>query len=184
MWRKHQLAKLQTDILMLYHVNLLELIKTEYSETITMTFLYRGVSKQLDLDRKGLLTPLGSYSEVAARYDGKMRYDGTFVYGVSRSNAVRAHHIESGLYDGCFVSTTRNREKAIYFATTGYTESGWIYVIDPDLFNKYEVESEKFSDPKYPTEEEISICAKDCQHIPKDVIIEKYEVDENGKRKF
>ncbi|WP_370543321.1 hypothetical protein [Geobacter sp. OR-1] len=70
-------------------------------------------------------------------------------HGESEDNAVRAHHIESGLYGGCFVSTTRNEKMARRFATYN-EEKGWVYIIDESLFERYGVISKEFPDPQYP----------------------------------
>lgn len=147
-----------------------------------MTFLYRGVSKVKDSDLDGKLFPKGSKSKVAALHDGKIKYDGTFTYGESEDNGVRAHQIETGLYDGCFVSTTKNEQAAIHFATSNFSEPGWVYIIDPCVFEEWGVKRREFTDPLYPEEKEVSIRSGDCGAIPAGVIVMKYEVDTNGKR--
>ena len=144
-----------------------------------MTFLYRGVSKKKDSTLNGQLSPNGSQPQITPLHDGKIKYDGTFTYGESEDNAVRAHHIETGLYGGCFVSATKNETRAAFFATSNYSEQGWVYVLDPSLFKKYGVNSKEFPDSLYPDEEEISIRAADCGPITPEVIVEKYEVDCN-----
>lgn len=148
-----------------------------------MVLLYRGVSKKLDFTLNGQIKPRGCKSEVTAFHNGKIKRDGTFTRGESEDNAVRAQHIDSGLYDNCFVSTTKNVTKALEFATSTYSEPGWINVIDSNAFKDYEVISKEFSNPLYPDEMEISIRDKNCGCIPMGVIIEKYEVDNNGERK-
>jgi len=148
-----------------------------------MKLLYRGVSKNLDLTLNGQIKPKGFKSKVTAYHDGKIKHDGTFTHGESENNAVRAQQIDSGLYNNCFVSTTKNLKKAIEFATTNYSEAGWIYIINSNAFKTYGVISKEFSDPLYPDEIEVSIRDKNCENIPIEVIIEKYEVDSSGKRK-
>ncbi len=148
-----------------------------------MSRLYRGVSKNLDLKCKGELCPKGYKHEVSAKYDGKAKYNGKFSHGVSENNAVRAHHIESGLYSGCYISTTRDEHMARVFATNTHTEEGWVYVIDESLFEQYGIVAKEFPDPQYPNEKEISIRAADNGVIPHQVVIEKYEVDVTGGRK-
>jgi hypothetical protein len=148
-----------------------------------MSRLYRGVSKCLDLVCCGELRPKGNKHEVVARHDGKIMHDGKFTYGISESNAVRAHQIESGLYSVCYVSTTRDEHMAHIFATNNHTEEGWVYIIDESSFEQYGVIAREFSDPQYPNEKEISIRAADNKSIPHQVIIEKYEVDATGRKK-
>lgn len=142
--------------------------------------LYRGVSKKMDSALNGKLIPKGDSSEVTARYDGKIKYDGTFTYGMSENNAARAQQIESGLYDNCFISTTKNEKMAILFATNKFTEPGFVYVLDSSLFSTHHVRSKEFPDPLYPSEMEISIRDVNCGPIPNSVIISKYEVDIKG----
>ena len=148
-----------------------------------MIFLYRGVSKKKDSKLNGCLCPRGNQSKVTSLYDGNIRCDGTFTYGESEDNAVRAQQINTGLYNGCFVSTTKDAKRAACFATSEYSEQGWVYVLNPNLFDKYGVISKEFPDPLYPDEQEVSIRASDCGPIPKEVIVEKYEVDINGIKK-
>jgi len=148
-----------------------------------MSFLYRGVSKEKDRALKGLLCPNGIKPEVSARYDGQIKFDGTFTYGETSENAVRAHQIQTGLYGGCYISTTEDVNRSAIFATSGYSEEGWVYVIDPDKFEQYQVVSKKFPDPLYPDEQEVSIRAHDCGSIPIEVIVDKYEVNKDGTKK-
>ena len=150
---------------------------------LPMRKLYRGVSKELDLKCEGKLSPKGSMREIAARYDGRIRYDGTFSHGTSEDNTVRAHHIESGLYSGCYISTTYDEDLARIFATNNYKQEGWVYVLDQSLFEKYGIITKKFPDPLYPYEKEISIRAADNKSIPNQVVIEKYEVNTDGSKK-
>lgn len=112
-----------------------------------MAFFYRGVSKQQDLECGGHLVPKGRSSKFVARYDGNLRYDGTFTYSKTEDNAARAHQIQSGLYDGCFVSTTKDLEVATRFATNVYTQEGWIYVIDTTLFEWFGISFKEFERP-------------------------------------
>ena len=147
-----------------------------------MSFLYRGVSKKIDFLLKGQLIPKGSQPKVISKYDGKIKYDGSFTYGESEDNAVRAHHIESGLYGGCYISTTKDKPRAAYFATSKYTEDGWVYVLDSSLFEMHGVTTKEYPDPLYPEELEVSIRASDCGPIPQSVVVEKYEVDYQGWR--
>ena len=150
----------------------------------TLSLLYRGVSKQKDLALNGQLFPNRNKSQIVPLYDGKIRYDGTFTYGESEDNAARAQQIETSLYDGCFISTTKKASLAVVFATSKFSEEGWVYILDPNLFEKYGIVSREFPDPLYPAEFEVSIRAVDCGAIPPQVIVEKYEVDSSGNKKI
>jgi hypothetical protein len=57
-----------------------------------------------------------------------------FTRGKSEDNVVRAHRIETGKWNGCFISTTRNYDAARHFATADNTCSSVIYHIDEALF--------------------------------------------------
>jgi hypothetical protein len=147
-----------------------------------MGLLYRGVCKVLDEVCNGELTPKGHSKEVTARYDGRVTHNGQFTYGPSEANAVRAHHLDTGLYDGCFVSLTRSEARAVRFATTDGLEDGWVFVLDEALFEKYGVVASEFPDPLYPKEFEVTVRAADCGAIPQGVIIAKYRVSADGGR--
>ena len=148
-----------------------------------MSFLYRGVSNRKNTALSGLLLPNGNKSKIVPLHDGKIKYDGTFTHGESEDNAARAQQIETSLYDGCFISTTKKASLAVIFATSNFSEEGWVYVLDSNLFEKYGIVSKEFPDPIYPEEYEVSIRASDCGAIPPQVIVEKYEVDSSGNKK-
>ncbi|GAA5013024.1 hypothetical protein GCM10025794_01220 [Massilia kyonggiensis] len=68
--------------------------------------------------------------EVVALFDGRWKADGTIVAGPTQSNTARAHQLDTGLYGGCGVSTSRLESVAIKFATGDGIEDGFVYVID------------------------------------------------------
>ena len=144
--------------------------------------LYRGVNKIVDQGNNGRLLPRGNKSEVTALYDGKFKHDGKLKYSPCQSNTARAHHIESGLYDGCGVSTTRDEKLAVFFATFGYIEDGYVYVIDESLLKGADVSYYEFSDPLYPEEKEVTLIHNECKSIPNRVIVDKYAVNIDGSR--
>ena len=80
------------------------------------------------------------------------------------------------MYDGCYISTTRNLSEAKKFATSGNMEDGYVYVIDESLLEAYGVVSLEFENPEHPHEQEVSLRAHDCKEIPLDVVIDKMEV--------
>ena len=144
--------------------------------------LYRGVNKTLDRENSGRLSPTGTLTEVTPLFDGKWELDGRFNLGASESNTARAHQIETGLYGGCGVSTTRSEEKAISFATQKYSVSGYIYLIDEEMLENSNVTPYEFQDPKYPNEKEVTLIERNGDALPECIILEKYEVDSKGKR--
>jgi hypothetical protein len=144
--------------------------------------LYRGVKYEQHLTAKGQIKPRGEAIEVVPRFDGTWCFDGTFSYGYSEDNAVRAHHIQNGKWGGCFVSTSRNYEVAKYFATSdehGRRFNGFVYHLDETLFGQYGVVAHEFGDPLYPDEEEVSIRAGDGREIPAGVIVRIEKVSDS-----
>jgi hypothetical protein len=146
-----------------------------------MCYLYRGVSEEHHARTEGRLVPAGSNSEIVmTRGDYsqgvKMLRNGEFIRCSSETNTVRAHHLKSGFRDGCFISTTREFERAVFFATVGGAVDGYVYVIDPSKFCALGVVEREFPDPRYPDEKEVSIRAADNGEVPREVIIEIREV--------
>ncbi len=131
--------------------------------------LYRGVSKELDILNKGKLIPRGEKPELAAKHDGRIKHDGTFTYGITEENAVNAHHIETGLYDGCYISTTKNETTAIQFATKMYSKHGLV-VLDSSLFSKYGIVSIKSNKPLYPGERKFLFAPKTVEVFRKKLL--------------
>jgi hypothetical protein len=137
----------------------------------------------MDASLNGRLIPKGRKPEVTAYHDGKIKHDSTFTHVQTEDNAARAQHIDSGLYDNCFISTTRNEKMAVRFATSNFNEPGYVYVLDSLLFKQNKVKTKEFPDPLYPKEMEVSIREDNCGAIPKIVIVDKYKVDKDGYRK-
>lgn len=151
--------------------------------------LYRGVNKVDDEKNCGRLLPKGSLVKVAAKADGKIKADGTFFAGPCESNTARAHQIESGLYGGCGISTSRSEKMAIHFATTRqsedgceYNEEGYVYVIDETSLSSANVATHEFPDPLYPHEQEVTLIVKSGGALPECLIIQKFSVGSDGNR--
>jgi len=145
-----------------------------------MAYLYRGVSSRLDGELRGQLMPRGDKPAVAIRFDGKFKFDGTWTFGETINNAARAHRKESGLYGGSFVSFTRDVVEAHRFATSNFTEPGWIYVVDESLLEAAHVIAWEAEDAEWSDEQEVSLSSKDGTEIPQTVVVKKYPVDSRG----
>jgi hypothetical protein len=145
--------------------------------------LYRGVNESLDKKNGGLLIPKGCEVEICIRYDGAAQHDGNFTHGHSQSNTARAHQIQSGLYDGCGVSTTRSEEKAIFFATSGNMEDGYVYLIDENRLEKENIIAYEFQDPQYPDEVEVTLIDQSGNPLSSSIVIDKYFVRVDGSQK-
>lgn len=135
--------------------------------------LYRGVSRELDSLNGGKLVPRGANSEVTLRYDRSGSHDGKFTHGPTQDNAVRAHHIKSGLYDGCFLSFTRSEDAARNFATDFGRVSGIVYVVDEGLLGTFGVVAVEFQNPQEPEEVEVSLRAADNGSLPDGIVVER-----------
>ncbi|MGP4119163.1 hypothetical protein ACT3N8_05030 [Psychrobacter aquimaris] len=142
-----------------------------------MAIIYRGVCIQDDLRNDGKLRPKGSNIKVHIKYDGRFKYDSGVTYGESEINTVSAHQKQSGLYEGCLVSFTHDFEVAKRFATTEYTEKGYIYEVDTDLLEKNKVLEIKPLVIENPDEKEISLRAEDGGDLPSTIVVDKYIVD-------
>lgn len=142
-----------------------------------MRTLFRGISKKDDEVNGGKLIPKGKLKEVVMKYgDQGLRYDGKFIYGPSETNTARSHQVESGMHNGCCISTTRNKSIAENFATSGNLEDGYVYVIDEDALERYKITKYEFSDPENPHESEVTLMAEDGGEISSNVITKKYEI--------
>lgn len=143
-----------------------------------MRKLYRGVSKSMDDINEGKLSPKGSESSVTIKVGYKdQKVDGTWVVGLSEENAVRAHQLESGRYNGCLVSTTRDLKIARDFATSGNIEEGYIYVICEDKLNEFGVISYENHYPENSHELEVSLRAADNGDLPLGIVTDKFPVE-------
>ncbi|BBH35407.1 MULTISPECIES: hypothetical protein [unclassified Pseudomonas] len=135
--------------------------------------LYRGVSLTTHTASAGLIKVSGEKTTVTPKYDGKARHDGTFTYGDSIENAVNAQQIETGTWGSAFISTTRNKETAEFFAThdrEGNVVPGVVYWIDDALFDRYGVIAMESEQPKFPEEQEVSIRPEAGVTIPSEVV--------------
>ena len=142
--------------------------------------LYRGVSLAIHTESAGTIKVNGDQGEIIPLHDGKARYDGTFTYGASEENAVNAQQIETGTWGSAFISTTRGKKTAEYFAThdrDGNTVPGVVYWIDDTLFEQHGLVAIESQQPKYPEEREVSIRPSSGRIIPSEVIIRIEHID-------
>lgn len=139
--------------------------------------LYRGVSKTHDKICEGKLQPSGGESVVSMKFgDPELKFDGTHVVGLSEQNTVRAHQLESGRHNGCFISTTRNEDVAHHFATSDNAEEGYVYVIDEEKLEMYDIIAHEKIFEENSHESEVSLRSRDNGELPYDIVIDKYEV--------
>lgn len=138
-----------------------------------MTILYRGVSVIDDERNDGKLRPKGSNVEVSIKYDAGFTYGSGATYGASEDNTVLAHQKESGMYEGCFISFTRDESVAMFFATSGNVAEGFIYEVDEDLLSDFDVVAREVDVAESPHESEVSIRASDGGILPSEIVVNK-----------
>lgn len=138
--------------------------------------LYRGVCKTMDAQNQGRIIANGSTSQVTAKHDGQIRYDGKFTCGPSANNTARAQQIDGSPYDPSAVSTSTSAEVAKHFATSGNTEDGFVYVIDASKLVEAGILSFEFPDPEHHHEKEVTLVLSVQDSIPSDLIVRKDEV--------
>lgn len=145
-----------------------------------MGLLFRGVCDEIDQLNEGILRPRGSLSEISIRRDGKVRRgEGPFNRYPSENNAVRAHHVESGLYEGCFISFSKSEDRARKFASRGpdgERTSGYIYVVDEDLLAEHGVVPHEVPNPLHPEEMEVTLRSADNGDLPAAIVVKKIRV--------
>jgi hypothetical protein len=142
--------------------------------------LYRGVDKKTDAANGGKLLPKGTGVEVVALCDGRWKADGTIIAGPTQSNTARAHQLETGLYGGCGVSTSRSERVAVKFATGGGFEDGYVYVIDETKLTDANIAAWEFKDAAEPHEQEVTLIPLDGKALSPSIIVDKYEVTNDG----
>ena len=140
--------------------------------------LYRGECRSTHHSNNGKIFPknVNGEKEVVAVLDGNFCLDGRFSLGPTEENRVAAHHIETGMYGGCSVSTTRCYDEAKKFALAG-DDHGVIYSIDDDNFEQFGVVAIAPENPGTPDEQEVTIRASDGGAIPAELIVRVDFVD-------
>lgn len=145
-----------------------------------MSYLYRGVNKEQDLNCNGELRPKGHENKAAIKInDHKIKIDGKIIIGDVEENAVRLHQLEIESYRWCMISTTRDIKVAEHFATSGNCIDGYVYTIDENQLEIYGVISHERFYNENSHELEITLRAKDCGNLPMEIVISKREVKPN-----
>ncbi len=138
--------------------------------------LYRGVCKRMDVQNQGRIVAKGSTSQVTAKQDKQIKYDGRFTYGPSENNTARAQQIDGSPYDPSAVSTSTSEDVAKHFATSGNAEDGFVYVIDANKLEEAGIMLIEFPDLEHPNEKEVTLVLSVQNSIPADLIVRKYDV--------
>lgn len=145
-------------------------------------FLFRGVNADIHHQNEGRIIPkaLGKPFKSHAYWGGAYWGDGS-VYGESERNTVIQHQRDSSKYETSGISTTPIFENACRYATHDEKYStGYVYKIDPSLFEKYEVTShvveEHATQPAIPGDKEVILVAKDFGLLPREIVVEVLEI--------
>ncbi|EDM68147.1 hypothetical protein PE36_20739 [Moritella sp. PE36] len=103
-----------------------------------VNYLYRGVSIIDDKNNDGKILPKGECSSAPVYFGQEgVCFGGGYTFGSSEGNAVRAHQFDSDINHYCYISTTKCKDVAIRFATTGNLANGYVYTLDPSLFSEH-----------------------------------------------
>jgi len=137
--------------------------------------LYRGVSVELDTLNNGKLVILGQATEDVNWGQEDVRFGAGYVYGISRVNAIKAHHVDSNMKNLGFLSTTRDYSVAVRFATNNNSSLGYVYTLDVCKFEAHGIMCHVLPDPIYPNEQEVCISCKFNRVIP-DSVVDKKEL--------
>jgi len=141
-----------------------------------MNYLYRGVSKELDSKLNGKLISKGNKEKLSINIGQPKIQIGQFIIGEAEENTVRLHHIESGLDNGCAISTTTSLKVAKEFATNQSSTDGYVYYINRNKLKEYGIKEIVFEDPLFFNEVEVSLIVEKCKEIPSEIIERKIEI--------
>ncbi len=151
-------------------------------------FLYRGESKELYKKNNGRLTPKGD-KFTHMFYPSDHLYPSRSIFaGECEQNAVVTHQFDELRTEQEFrsagISTTPIFERARHYATHIYDDSvttdGYVYVIDRNKLDKFEIEQKIVSElvefPRHPEDEEVILVAKGRGDLSKEIVVETREV--------
>jgi hypothetical protein len=150
------------------------------SEDRTMNYLYRGVSKKKHLDDNGLLLPKkpgNEFTSIVQFGDQHAQFGNRLEFGNSVKNEIVKHqHAQLGIPTSG-ISTTPYIERAKFYTTcNGKYNDGYIYKIDRNLLQKYNVSEYIIKDeipcPSAPEDNEVILVADNYGILPKEIIIE------------
>jgi hypothetical protein len=146
-------------------------------------YLYRGVNSDLYEATGGKLVPKapGAAFKQHAYFGGEWYFGDGSVFGDSERNAVIQHQRNSAKNPGPGVSTTPSFENAKVYAThAGKYGSGYIFKIDTELLQNYEVSAyvvaEHATLPAIPGDEEVILVAEAFAALPTGIVVEVVEV--------
>lgn len=144
--------------------------------------IYRGVSGSLDAQNGGKILRKGTRDELEVEFGDDNACFGidSLEFGSSPSNAQYFHNICSDTYQTSYVSFTTSEDRARWFATNENTESGWVYVTDTDLLENVGIGFKSEPGERVNSHEaEILVNLIVHDHLPEDLIIEKYRAEQD-----
>ena len=144
--------------------------------------IYRGVSGSLDTKNGGKVLRKGTRDELEVEFGDDNACFGTdaLEFGNSPSNAQYFHNICSDAYPTSYVSFTTSEDRARWFATNENSESGWVYVTDTDLLEGVGIGfRSEIGERVNSHEAEVLVNLIAHDHLPEDLIIEKYRAEQD-----
>ena len=138
--------------------------------------LYRGVNAEIHASFNGELQPKETHPFLKSPEFGLAECGNAF-WGENVQNAVVQHQQHQAGYPTSGISTTPHLERAKLYATAGGKySSGFIYVIDTELLERFGVAMYVVKDivplPSVPEDNEIILVANDFGFLPQDIIID------------
>lgn len=136
--------------------------------------LYRGVSVVDDKKNGGKLLPKGDRTQLEGQCGELWVQCGEGVEcGSSEGNALVAHQYDSDKSNTAYLSATKNIEIAIWFATNGHLEDGYVYTLSVERFGEFGIMAFERSIGSVANEDEVTIRTKDLGPVPEGVIVSK-----------
>lgn len=134
-------------------------------------FLYRGISVNDDRKNNGEILLKGERPDIEGQAGNIWMQCGAGIEcGSSDGNAVVAHQFDSEISNTSYVSTTKEFEVAVQFATQDNSIYGYVYTLNTEKFSEYGVMAYEREGPSVYNEEEVTIRTKDLGPIPSEVL--------------
>lgn len=132
-------------------------------------------------DRRGL-SPKGTGLTRTMHFDEPgLHLDMGLTLDNSRENAVIGHQLDSNYYRSAGISTTPHFERAKYYPTRGFTNSGIVYRIARSVLHRYGAQEYVVSaytpTPKCPDDDEVILVYQEPGPLPSAIVIEVIPVD-------
>lgn len=137
-------------------------------------FLYRGISVVDDEKNEGKIIPKGTKLHIEGQAGDPWVQCGEGIEcGSSEGNAIIAHQFDSDKAKTAYISTSKNYDVAVKFATSGNLEKGYVYVLDASKFSEYGILYHERDIGSVANENEVTLRTENSTPIPEAVIAKK-----------